>query len=142
MTIACGPCRDACCRPQPSIARPRARPSTLLVPPSHASLPPLLQSFAEKLAKLQAAEGMPTDAAEFSLNFLWLDKNIAVAVDQVFHQVRRRCGADVALLRWLGLGVGWLAGCRAGERGEGSSWGSQGGGAAARESGRGRGPRS
>ncbi|EFN55722.1 hypothetical protein CHLNCDRAFT_31142 [Chlorella variabilis] len=46
-------------------------------------------SFAEKLAKLQAAEGMPTDAAEFSLNFLWLDKNIAVAVDQVFHQGQR-----------------------------------------------------
>lgn len=32
---------------------------------------------------------MPATPAEFALNFLWLDKNIAVAVDQVFGQVRR-----------------------------------------------------
>lgn len=50
----------------------------------------LPQTFAEKLAKLQAAEGAPASPAEFALNFLWLDKNIAVAVDQVFGQVRRR----------------------------------------------------
>ena len=46
-----------------------------------------MQSFAEKLAKLQAAEGAPVESAQFALNFLWLDKNIAVAVDQVFSQV-------------------------------------------------------
>lgn len=53
---------------------------------------PLLQTFAEKLAKLQAAEGGSAPPAEFSLNFLWLDKNIAVAVDQVFSQVSTRPG--------------------------------------------------
>ncbi|KAL4436950.1 hypothetical protein ABPG75_004089 [Micractinium tetrahymenae] len=46
-------------------------------------------TFAEKLAKLQAAEGAPAAPAEFALNFLWLDKNIAVAVDQVFAQGQR-----------------------------------------------------
>ncbi|PRW33920.1 putative chloroplast RF65 [Chlorella sorokiniana] len=46
-------------------------------------------TFAEKLAKLQAAEGGAAPPAEFSLNFLWLDKNIAVAVDQVFAQGQR-----------------------------------------------------
>ncbi|KAL4430565.1 hypothetical protein ABPG77_005805 [Micractinium sp. CCAP 211/92] len=46
-------------------------------------------TFAEKLAKLQAAEGVPATPAEFALNFLWLDKNIAVAVDQVFGQGQR-----------------------------------------------------
>ncbi|KAI3425956.1 hypothetical protein D9Q98_007926 [Chlorella vulgaris] len=50
---------------------------------------PLGSTFAEKLAKLQAAENNPVGAAEFSLNFLWLDKNIAVAVDQVFGQGQR-----------------------------------------------------
>lgn len=65
-------------------------PCTLLCP---------LQSFAEKLAKLQAVEGTPAEPAEFSLNFLWLDKNIAVAVDQVFGPVSRAWG-------FCGLGVG------------------------------------
>ncbi|PSC70211.1 putative chloroplast RF65 [Micractinium conductrix] len=46
-------------------------------------------SFAAKLAKLQAAEGAPAPDAQFALNFLWLDKNIAVAVDQVFGQGQR-----------------------------------------------------
>jgi hypothetical protein len=57
------------------------------MPVPHAPHP--TQSFAEKLAKLQAVEGTPAEPAEFSLNFLWLDKNIAVAVDQVFGPVSR-----------------------------------------------------
>ena len=32
----------------------------------------------------------PKDPASYSLNFLWLDKNVAVSVDQVFSKVRRR----------------------------------------------------
>lgn len=69
--------------------------------PCHVALP---QTFAEKLAKLQAAEGGSAPPAEFSLNFLWLDKNIAVAVDQVFGQVRCSRG----LLRCInGKVLGW-----------------------------------
>jgi hypothetical protein len=41
--------------------------------------------------------------AEFSLNFLWLDKNIAVAVDQVFNQV----GGWVGAAWWVLLGGCW-----------------------------------
>ena len=39
------------------------------------------------------AEALPQgvkDPASYSLNFLWLDKNVAVSVDQVFSKVRRR----------------------------------------------------
>ena len=35
---------------------------------------------------MQAAAATTSDL-EFSLNFLWMDKNIAVAVDQVFSKV-------------------------------------------------------
>ena len=53
--------------------------------------------------------------AEFSLNFLWLDKNIAVAVDQVFNQVGG-CGLLCGLLCgpvFLGLkGYGTGAVCK------------------------------
>lgn len=85
----------------------RSRPLELASAPCTAPHPPLPQSFAEKLAKLQAAESAPVAAAAFSLNFLWLDKNIAVAVDQVFGQVRcppgSLCWLEVpACAAWLG----------------------------------------
>ena len=82
LTYACSPCHVM--MPLFWTALPRALPT--IAP--HA--PPPLQTFAEKLAKLQAAEGGSAPPAEFSLNFLWLDKNIAVAVDQVFGQVRSK----------------------------------------------------
>ena len=69
---------------------------------------PAAQTFAEKLAKLQAAEGGSAPPAEFSLNFLWLDKNIAVAVDQVFAQVRAAVPAGGRMALAFGQPVdGW-----------------------------------
>ena len=75
-----------------------ASPSPSCLP---ASCLPAPQTFAEKLAKLNAAEGVTMTPADFSLNFLWLDKNIAVAVDQVFNQVGARC--------WAGWACRWVA---------------------------------
>ena len=40
---------------------------------------------------------VPDNPAAFALSFLWLDKNVAVAVDQVFSEVSR--SGLVALLR-------------------------------------------
>jgi 30S ribosomal protein 3 len=46
--------------------------------------------WALKLAALQEAEGaVKAEAAAYSLNFMWLEKNIAVAVDQVFGKGQR-----------------------------------------------------
>lgn len=42
---------------------------------------------AERLARLEADRGSAAEESRFSLNFLWLDKNIGVAVDQVFAKV-------------------------------------------------------
>ena len=50
---------------------------------------PTLGWAAQKLAALEAAEAVSAEAATYSLNFLWLDKNIAVAVDQVFGRGHR-----------------------------------------------------
>lgn len=88
-------CARAACSPLLAAALPRlppvSRPCRLT--PRLAPPPPLDQTFAEKLAKLQAAEGGAAPPADFALNFLWLDKNIAVAVDQVFGAVRAAgCG--------------------------------------------------
>ena len=44
-----------------------------------------------ELAALETETEQP-DAAEFALNFLWLDKNIAVAVDQLFDKVSSHFG--------------------------------------------------
>lgn len=44
---------------------------------------------ATRLAALQAAENVQAEDPAFSLNFLWLDKNIGVAVDQVFAKGQR-----------------------------------------------------
>jgi 30S ribosomal protein 3 len=44
---------------------------------------------AERLAAMEASEQVQAEAAQFALNFLWLDKNIAVAVDQVFGKGHR-----------------------------------------------------
>ena len=38
----------------------------------------------------------PKDPTSYSLNFLWLDKNVAVSVDQVFSKVRRQVHEDSA----------------------------------------------
>ena len=48
----------------------------------------ILGPTADTEALLQAPG--PKDPASYSLNFLWLDKNVAVSVDQVFSKVRRR----------------------------------------------------
>ena len=54
------------------------------------ALPTCAQDWAaEKLAALEAEEAAGADfTPAYALNFLWLDKNIAVAVDQIFSRVR------------------------------------------------------
>ena len=42
--------------------------------------------MAAELAALETETEQPSPA-EFTLNFLWLDKNIAVSVDQLFDKV-------------------------------------------------------
>ena len=49
----------------------------------------------EQLAALEAEAAEEGAAAQYSLNFLWLAKNIAVSVDQVFKAVRSRTRAAV-----------------------------------------------
>lgn len=44
-----------------------------------------------ELAALETEAEQP-EAAEFALNFLWLDKNIAVAVDQLFDKASHILG--------------------------------------------------
>jgi len=44
---------------------------------------------AERIAKIEAAENVTAEEATYALNFMWLDKNIAVAVDQVFGKGHR-----------------------------------------------------
>ncbi len=46
---------------------------------------------AARLARLQAAEHQQGVSSQYSLNFLWLDKQIGVAVDQVFKKVGLGC---------------------------------------------------
>lgn len=48
------------------------------------------QSRGNALQALEAAQpgDSSTESLDFSLNFLWMDKNIAVAVDQVVARVR------------------------------------------------------
>ena len=43
----------------------------------------------QRLAELNAAENAKVEDSDFALNFLWLDKNIAVSVDQVFARGHR-----------------------------------------------------
>lgn len=43
----------------------------------------------QRLAELNAAEQAKVEESDFALNFLWLDKNIAVSVDQVFAKGHR-----------------------------------------------------
>ena len=62
-----------------------------------------LQEWArEELAKLMMEEGEVAEEPVYTLNFLWLEKNIAVAVDQCFGEVRgqrHRCCAVPAAPR-------------------------------------------
>ena len=51
--------------------------------------PPAAGSTEARLAALAAAENVTAEEATYALNFLWLDKNIAVAVDQVFGRGHR-----------------------------------------------------
>lgn len=44
---------------------------------------------AQRLAALNAAEYARVEDAQYALNFLWLDKNIAVSVDQVLSRGHR-----------------------------------------------------
>lgn len=44
---------------------------------------------AEKLARLDADRGGVAEDPRYALNFLWLDKNIGVGVDQVFAKGQR-----------------------------------------------------
>ena len=39
------------------------------------------------MASMEDYEGVLTKKASFALNFLWLEKNIGVSVDQVFGEV-------------------------------------------------------
>ena len=59
----------------------------------HGAKRPLLHHPMSMQGSTPDAEALlqgPKDPASYSLNFLWLDKNVAVSVDQVFSKVRRR----------------------------------------------------
>ena len=55
-------------------------------------------SVQDALAALEVDTEQP-EPAQFALNFLWLNKNIAVAVDQLFDEVSPSCRAVCLLLR-------------------------------------------
>ena len=48
------------------------------------------ESVSAALAALQPAVETP-GPLQFGLNFLWLEKNVAIAVDQLFEQVLSHC---------------------------------------------------
>ena len=48
--------------------------------------------------KRSASSTVPDNPASFALSFLWLEKNVAVAVDQVFSEVRYQVSRCMALL--------------------------------------------